>query len=346
MAFQTHLGVDIGSSSIKFVQLEPGPTGGLRLSALALVEVPASEDPGTWVPTRAQVLKNIVREAKVSSKRVAFCLPESQVYTRVVQLPYLSEPELTSAIRWQAEQYVPIPLADVVLKHQVMAAPEEGLPGSKMKVLLVAAPNTLISNYMGVISGAGLETVAIETEVLSVTRALADSSAVAVTTLLVHLGAQSTNLAVVSGGELSLAQTVGTGSEALARALISEMSLGEKQAEEYKKTYGLDQTQLGGKIAVVMKPVIELIVGEIKKTVAFYETSDGKVGGAGIKRVVLSGGGALLPGLVTYLTESLGLEVQLGDPFLGVNLSTEQRNQIGNLGPIYTAAVGLASKLS
>ncbi len=282
-----------------------------------------------------------MKDTKAAGNQVAISLPESLVYTRVIEMPFLAEPDLTTTIKFQAEQYIPVPLADVVLKHQVLTTPEVGVPGSKMSVLLVAAPNDVLTRFSLLLSNAGLELVAVETEILSVARAVVGLETTPIVTLMVHLGAEATTLAVFKGPLLVMVQSVNTGGSAIIRSITNQLSLEYKQAEEYIKSYGLDETKLDGKVSGAIKPIIELIVAEIKRVVAFYQTRQTT---EPLRRLVLTGGMSLLPGLVQYFTESINLEVQLGDVFTNVDLTDLQRKEIGENNPIFATSVGLALK--
>jgi len=339
--WQNHIGLDIGSSTIKLVELSPAAAGRYRLTALGQVDTPVVDDPIAWDRARSDAIKSLVKDTRASSKQVAISLPETLVYTRVIEMPALAEPDLTSTIRFQAEQYIPVPLADVVLKHQVLSQPEPGIPGAKMSVLLVAAPNDVLSRYSLLLSNSGLQLAAVETEILAVARAIIGAESSNLITLLIHLGAESTTLAVFKNGLLVLAQSINTGGAAITRSIATQMSLEPSQAEQYIKSYGLDETKLDGKVAAAIKPIVELILTEVKRVIAFYRTRETT---EPLRRAVLTGGMALLPGLVQHFTEIIDLEVQIGNAFENVDLTPQQEKEIGEQSPIFTTSVGLALK--
>lgn len=342
MKFQNHIGLDIGGSTIKLVQLA---TEGdkFKLSSIAISESSKIENLEEKDKADAEIIKKMVHDSGAVGKLAVVSLPESQVYTRVVEMPFLEEPDLSSTIKWQAEQYIPVSLDSVVLKHQILTLPEKGVPGSKMTVLLVAAPHDLINRYLAILSHAKLEVIAVETEIFAVARALIARDDVSPTTLLVNMGSDITTLAVLKKGDLSLTQAVNSGGMAMSRALISGLGLESAQAEEYKKSYGLDSTKLEGKVSKLILPVVDSVMVEVKRVVAFYET---RPDAAAIKRVVLAGGNALMPGLLGYFSQNLGLEVQLGNPFSNLILNDKQKQAIFEAGPLFAAGVGLAQKMT
>ncbi len=340
MKFQNQIGLDIGETTIKLIQL--GKNGdSFKLNAIGIAESPAINDQVESEQVAAQAIKKLVSETGASGKLVVLSLPESQVYTRVVEMPYLEEPELSSAIKWQAEQYIPVALSDVILKHQVLSLPEVGVPEAKMTVLLVAAPISLVNRYTTVVGKAGLEAIALETEIFAAARSIVAHDNFPNSSLLVNFGSDTTTLAVLKKGNLTLTQAVPTGGMAMTRAISTTLGIEQKQAEEYKKSYGLLEGKFDGKVMAALKPVVDAILIEVKKVIAYSETRPGDVA---VKRVILAGGNALVPGLLGYFTANLGFEVQLGNPFLQVLLSDKQKQAVFDAGPLFAAAVGLAMK--
>lgn len=337
MKFENHIGLDIGTSTIKLVQVSPTSSGQFSLIAAALVETPKFENQTEWDAARIQAITSLVRDSKATSRQVVVSLSESEVFTRVVELPHMEEAEISQSIRWQAEQYIPVPLTDVVLKHQVLSP----VGNDKIRVMLVAAPTTLVNSVVSLLSRAKLETIALETETLAVARVLVGLDPELPNTLLVHIGAESTTLSIFIRGDLALTSPVNTGGNALTRAIATSLGLDVLQAEEYKKTYGLDATKLDGKVKAACQPIVAQIIAEVKRAMAFHESRNPN---APVRRLVLSGGSALTPELITHFTENLSMEVELGNPFARVALSETAKRDLLDSGPLYSVAVGLAMK--
>lgn len=330
-------GLDIGTHSIKLAQLKKkgdkfhlvafgvGPSTGKGLLSEAENDLTAL----------AEAIKKIRQEAKIKTKNVATALPQDQVFTRTVTVPRLSEEELQSALHWEAEQFIPIPLADVTLVHQTVGQSEKG---KKEKVLLVAASNRLIQKVMNVLEMAGLNAISLETEIISMARSLIPVATEPV--MMVDLGAQASDLAVVQNGQVAFVNSIGTAGEALTRAMETQLGLDPTQAEAYKKAYGADPKKLEGKLAEALDPILAKISQEMEKTIQFYQSQ----GGQAIRRVVLTGGTAGLPEIASLLTKKLNLEIQVGDPFSQVakdDLETKVPLQSTFL---FSVAVGLAMK--
>lgn len=337
-------GLDIGSTTIKVVELEK-VNDRFKLLAAGMIPAPPkglASEATVDQQAVAENLKKLLADCKITIKFVNTALPESQIFTRVLQMPPLSDNELASAISWEAEQAIPLPLSEVSLDFQVLERPpKKAAPGEKMDVLLVAAPRVLIDKYLKVLEMAGLTPLSLETEVIAIARALGSQDPNIPTTLIINIGALTTDLTVVRQGVISFTRSISTGGRALARAVASSLGIEERVAEEYKKTYGLEEGQLEGKILEAIKPIFEVVTSEIQRAISFYLEKHRE---DPIKRVVVSGGTAKLPGLALHLAETLGLEVQAADPWQNVEKDEKLLPELLENGPIFATAAGLAMK--
>ena len=323
-------GLDIGSTQIKAVQAEKTAQG-YRLKHLG-VETITHDGPV------ATILKLLKLSGIKPAAEANLALPESEIYSRIVSVPKLSEIELNSAIQYEAEQYVPIALDEVELFHQILTE-SPSLDDKTMKVLLIAVPKTKLKATGDQLDQCGLIPHTLETELFALKRVLAESARYQLLVLLSH---KTTDLMVVHRGEPILTHSLPSGGMALTRSLVNEMSLSEIQAEQYKQTYGLRKDLLEGKVAQVLLPLLNELVNQINKAYVYLNEQGYK---KTPEQVVLAGGGALLPGLTNFLVEKLNTEVLVADPFknfvqddLFKKLVTAETN------PHWTTAVGLAIK--
>ena len=333
-------GLDIGSHSLKIAQVEKGKDKA-RLIAFGSAPAPPRgllSEAEADLTALAEAIKKLHQEAKITTRNVAVALPEDKVFTKIVTFPKLSEEELKSAIKWEAEQYIPIPLDEIALDYQIVGETKVGV-AEKIEVLLVAAPKRLIEKVLKVLRVAGLTPVALETEIIALARSLIapDSEA----NLLVDLGARATDMAIVEAGRVVFTRSIPTAGEALTRAVAFGLDLEPSQAEEYKKAYGVDPKRLEGKVRGAIGPVLEVVVKEMEKAIQFYQSAKKKQ----VKRVILAGGTAGLPEVVSLLAKKLSLEIQVGDPFARLEKDKEILAKISaGVAPFYAAAIGLALK--
>lgn len=333
------LGLDIGSHSIKLVEIGREGKDHVLLAAGSTLTPPkalASTVPADQEAV-AVAIKKLIRESGAKSRSVNIALPESQVFTRVIDMPQLSSHELSSAISWEAEQYIPLPLDQVNLDFTVLRDNRETGTG-KMEVLLVASPKVLVDKYLTILELAELVPLVAETEIIAASRAINRCAPNVKTLMVVSLGAQTTDMAILRSGTLSFTRSMSAGGEALSRALVSSLDFNPAQAEEYKKTYGVDAGKLEGKILEAVKPVMDTIVSEMKRAIAFYQE---KYKNDRVETILLSGGTARLPGMVVYIAQSIGIEAQLANPWVGIKRESRFA-LLDSQGPIFSVAVGLA----
>lgn len=338
--YKVLLGIDIGTSSIKAVQISTEKSekhllaaGYIATSAKALASLSTGDE-----QELAGIINRLVHDMKISTQDVAASLPSSKVITRVIEVPTMKDEELASSIQWEAEQYIPLPLSTVKLDYAVIG---QNVDGTKMKILLVAAPTAVIEKYMRVITLAGLNPVAMETEILAATRSIVQSYQTLEHVLILSFGATSSEIALTYNKSLVYTRALPVGGSVVTKAIAEELGFELAQAEEYKKTYGLEEDKLEGKIAKTIDPFFKNLFLEIEKTLSYFKEQYPK---DEIKSVVVCGGGAKLPGLVLAITKNFGIDSQLCNPF--INLAVDP-NILPILTPdmsMYTVAVGLGLK--
>ncbi len=334
------VGLDIGSHSIKLVELLEDK-GVYTLHAAGLVPTPVNIMSSNDMKDKEAVaiaIKKLFVDAVVTNRVVNIALPESQVFTRVIQMPKLSERELASAIQWEAEQYVPLPLDQVSLDYSLLQSSVDAGSGDTMDVLLVASPKILIEKYIQILELSDLSVSIAETEILAASRAMARTMKNVKNAIILSLGAQTSDMAIIRYGTLAFTRSISAGGEALSRALSQGFGFEKHQAEEFKRTYGLEKDKLEGKIVGATKPIMDTIVGEMKRAIAFFQE---RFKEDQIQVVLLSGGTARLPGIVVYMAEQLGIETQIANPFVGIKRDSRFM-VLDAQGPTFTVAVGLA----
>lgn len=331
------IGLDIGRSFIKVVQVKKSGSK-LSLESCATVVTPSGgiqSDSPFELKRVSEAIRNCVKAAKSQDDSCAVSLVESQVVTRLIDMPNLTDKELSSAINWEADQYIPLPIRDVNLQYQIISRPDANT-SDKMQVLLIAAPKRMVEKYLRVVKDAGLNARALETESSALSRALIKVDDPP--SIIISFGAVSTELILVKDGHVVFTRSLATGGVNLTRSIMAEFNMAEAQAEEYKHAYGILEDKLGGKVSNILKPILELVVGEVIKATEF---SRSHLANHTIARIIMCGGGAYLPGFTEYLTQRTSLEVLLADPWSNF----EKEGLIMRLpgqGSFYSVATGLA----
>lgn len=303
--------LDIGTYSIKIVHASPGKRPAIK--RIAEVYNPL----GISIPTDdasqeklMRILESTFTDYDLPRNDVRLSVPETVVSTKVIAIPPLSDAELASAINWQAEQHIPIPPEELMLEYQVLFRPQKN-DKSPMRVLLIGVRKQLMTRFVGMFNQLGVEPTVVETHMLSILRSL-QFEYTDPTTLVVHMGASSMNLCLVHQGELRFVLSQLNGGQLLTKALEQALGLDATQSEQYKRTYGLDPAQFQGKVREALVPAARILVSEMRKAIQFFTNQNPQ---ESVKRVVLSGGTAVLPGFVQFITEELGTEVLVAAPF-------------------------------
>ena len=334
------IGLDIGTRTIKIVELQKEGTN-YSLAASGIVGFTGNpvekiiDD--KELSSLSQIIRKLHKETGVVSHDVVISIPERGAFTRTVTFPLLTDSEIASAVKWELEQYIPIPANEAISQHIILERNEKSIP-PQVIVLLVAAPRVLVEKYTRVVTMAGLTPIAVETELIALTRALAP---VDKTTLLIDLGANSTDIAIARNSLLVFSRTIPIAGEAFSRAVSQALGVTSVQAEEYKKTYGLVPTQLEGKVKAAIDPVLRLVVDEVKKAISFYQSEQK---GEAPTMIQISGGTSGMPQIINSLTELLGIEVSIANPFSKVTLDAETAKRLAPYVPLYSVAVGLAMR--
>lgn len=277
---------------------------------------------------------SLLNSLKAPLNSVSVSIPESKVYSRVVpDLPYLSDDEISSAIKYTIDEFVPLPPDQVEIFWQVLNRSEQQ---NHTIVLVIAVPKKMQEKYLKVLNYAKIKPAALETEMISVGRLLVDWNIP--TSLAIQFGALTTDISVITEGVSVLTRSLSTGGLILTRSIAQSLSFEPLQAEEYKKVYGMIPNQLDGKIFQIIKPLIELIAAEADRIMQAYHS---KSPNTLVQKLVLIGGGAKLPGLAEYLDSRLGLQTTVADPWA---LLQKDQNMASKLviDPVYSIATGLA----
>lgn len=332
-------GLDIGATSMKIIWLDRQKNI-YHLKSLLTTVTPAKgmqSESSSDQQEIAQAIQRLVVEAKITTRNVNISLPENQVFTKVIEMPSLSDKELSSAIYWEAEQHIPAQLSTLTLDYKVLRRRADT---GKMEVLLVGAPTDLIHRYQQILELAGLSVYILETEMLSVIRSLMPPETQTVS-LIVNIGALSTTLAIMQGGTVIFTYNIPLGGLAMDRAIASNFGFTLQQAEEYKKTYGINDQSLGGKISLALDPILKAMLTEVKKAIGYY--SEKYKNESPLSQIVLTGGTSLLPGINVFFAANTGVETIIGNPFKVVPM-TGVPQELVEQGPHFSVAMGLAMR--
>jgi type IV pilus assembly protein PilM len=333
-----YFGVDIGSATIRLAQLGKNATKPvLQIYGSAPVD-PAwtQSDSQADVPRIAAVLKQLVKDTKVTSKYVVGGLPSSKVYSSVISTPKLTHQELGKAIMLQADQYIPIAVKDAKLDWVVIGP---GKTDKEQQVLVVAATNNVTERHVSIYEQAGLELLALEPNAVALARAVVPPGELAVLSL--DIGSLSTDITIVHNNIPKLLRSINIGGTSIVRAAAQGLGLDATQADQFVRKFGLTQSKLEGQVLKAVKPVLDQLVGELDKSIKFFQDQYPTIK---FEKMVLSGGTTKLPELPTFLSTATGLPVEIGNAWVKVSYSANLQNALMENASDFGVAVGLAER--
>ena len=343
---KSFLGVDIGTSSIKIVEMSRwGRRRRLEnygeIQAQSLYEKPfRTFEKSTLTVASADVvraIKAILREAKIKTNKAYFAIPDFSTFFTSFTLPSMTEEELPQAVSYEARQHIPLPLQEVTLDWQIIKSNQRAAQKSaSIEILLVAVPNEIIQQYQQIAEDSQLELLSLEAEVFGLTRALISEREKKETVVLVDMGARSTTINIIDKGVLKISHSFDTSGNDLTNVIAKGLNLDYREAEKAKKKDGLLPSE--SKVRESILPLIDLILNEIKKIIpSFYRTEQKE-----IQRIILAGCTALLPGIGDYFHKSLGKPTEIANPFTDIYYPPILEDTFKKIGPSYAIAIGIA----
>jgi type IV pilus assembly protein PilM len=354
------VGLDLGSQVVKAVEITlegPEPV----ITGFARVEIPPGGD-------KAAAVAELFKRGRFRSKHVVTSVAGQSVVVRYVQMPKMSEQELKQAIRIEADRYVPFELDDVVLDCQPLKRSSqrgndgEGAResnGDNMTVLLVACRQPLVDEQLKLLQAQNLQPLAIDVDVFALANAWelcglpdealdepkpekaadakggGDERAIA----LVDIGASRTSINVLCNGETCFSREIGIGGHDMTQAVARKLGLEVFEAEAIKRA-GEDKE---ADVARAIQPVLEDLVNEISLSLDYVENHEG----VRVEEVLLSGGGVLAPGAVTYVEQATGRTARTWNPLEGLRVADDRVDveELEAWAPSLVVAVGLASRV-
>lgn len=342
------LGVDIGSSSLKVVQLrkERGQAvletyGELALGPYGGAEVGQATNLSAEQIT--ETLADLLREAKVTSTDCGVSIPYARSLLSLITLPYRKDPgEQKTVIELEARKFIPVPISEVQLDWFIVPkaepsqfAREEDRLNKNTKetvdVLVVAVHNDELSLLQSIVANVGLKSSFFEIEIFSTIRAVVDEPARPV--LVIDIGAASTKTYIIERGVVALSHAVSAGSQDVTRAVSVSSNLSIPQAEKVKKDIGLGPGAPQGPEAIFSR-----IFSEARRVLIQYETSRKKA----VSSVILTGGGGVTKELAAFAQRIFSIDVRVADPFSKTMAPAFMRSVLQKIGPEFAVAVGLA----
>lgn len=351
------LGVDIGSASIKVVQLKKkkgkavletygelslGPYGGFQIGQ------------ATNLPPEKiiEVLKDAMKEANITTKNCGMAIPIKSSMVFTIDMPMFSEKQLNQMVPIEARKYIPVPISEVTLDWFVIPT-AENIPDEssndfpdnekqkeenkkKVQVLIVAIHNDVLTRFSSIVAGAELEAGFFEIEMFSTARAALDQDSTPV--MIFDMGASATKLYVIERGVIRNSHIISKGSQDITSSISSALGAPIDKAEKMKLNFGANTPEEDGQIADVIGLVVDPILSEVNTVLLNYERKFNK----NITRILLSGGGSGLNGFQDYVSKKLNTEAVLALPFSKIETPAFLAESLKKTGVGFSVAIGVA----
>ena len=313
-------GLDIGNTGIRLVELRgSGATRSLVKYAYVPVDQKIVQSDSRADQQRlAQVISNLVSEARLSTRNVAVGLPSNKVFTTVVDFDRIPQGEIGKAIRYQAESLIPTPPAESKIDWAVIGdSPKDK---TKIEILLSSISNSFVEQRLDMIESTGLNVIAFEPDNLALSRAMVIPGATA-PQLVLDMGQLSTDLVITMGDAPRLTRSIPTGLEAVIRSATQNLNIDDKQAQQFVYKFGVSKDKLEGQVYQAIIGTIDLLIAEIDKSVKFFQTRYPEVP---IERMIVTGGASSIPEFPLYLANKFGVNVEIGNAWRNVAFAADR----------------------
>jgi len=340
------LGIDIGTSFIKAVQLKKEKNGQpyvLESYGIVRVVYPVHPKEGKIDPIKqtAEVLKELHARSKFTTKEVSLSLPSNVAFVSVMELPPMPESEIQRSVEYKAKKYIPLPLSEVNLSWQILEeyakteSPAQKNNSGKINILITAVAKSVVENYVRLAQLAGLDLSVLEIESLSTMRSLVkpdDSEG----KIIIDIGAKSSIISLLYRGYLRASRHLSVGGDSITNSIAKSLGVSFDRAEQMKFSTLANETNPA--VAHLAQAVLEIIKSETQQLIRVAENHGQK-----IEKVILTGGGSRLLGIENNFID-LVPKVERGNPLAEINYNPLLKNKLNNLAPQLAVAIGLAMR--
>lgn len=331
-------GLDIGTNALRVVQLKT-TSNGRELAHYGQLALPANASGAT--PDKhalSQAISQVVKQSGVTTRNVAANLPSNKVFTTLIDLDKLAPEELAKTISYQAESFIPTPLAQSKIDWTVIG----DSPGNpkKVEILLSSVENTYAEERLQIIEAAGLNVLALEPDSLALSRALIGAGEDQ-PQLVLDIDTSSTDLVITIAGTPRLVRTIQLGWGTIVQAAAQNMGVQTPQAQDYVFKFGLNKDGMEGKVYNSIIGTVDVLIGEIQKSVKFLQA---RYTGVALQKVIVTGGASTLPLFPLYVANKLGLNVEIGNSWRNISYPETRQNELLAVSNHFAVAAGLAER--
>lgn len=333
-------GLDIGTNAVRVVQLARTSNGwNLQHYGYAPVDPKVtSSDSSEARHKLGEVILTAVGQSGIKTPNVAVGLPSSKTFTAVIDVPKVSDQELRATMKYQVDQYIPMPIEDAKIDWALLgdSLREKG----QYEVLLTSAAISYVEDRLEFIESLGFNVIAEEPDPIAMLRALAPLDTTNAKMIL-DIGEHSTDLAVIYDGMPRLVRTIPSGLQPLIKATVQNLSVQEDQARQFIIKFGLTPDRLEGQVLQAVDAVLDNFAAEIVKSIKFFQTRYPSIA---VSSMLLSGFGAAIPMMDSYLSNKAGIQAATANPWQRVSMQPAVQQKLASIASEFATVVGLAQR--
>ena len=333
--------LDIGTNSMRIVQLSGGSQRGWSLQKYAYVSITPQLAQDSSEMGRARLGEAILaaaNQAGIRTKNIAIGIPASKSFTSIVETDTLPEKELIKSFKYEIDKYVPMPLSDAKADFIILGpSPNDPL---KTEVLVSSVAKEYAESTMEMIEKTGLNIVAMEPEPLAMARALNVPGATGAT-MIVDFGEESTDIVIMYKDYPRLVRSVPGGIDVLIRAIANGLNVRLDQARQFIMKFGLDETQVEGQVFKILNSHLDSYAAELTKSARFFQT---KYLGVNVGGIVLASYGSTIPLFPEYIEAKTNIPAMRGNPWQFVRTSASQQQALASVSSDFAVVIGLSER--
>ena len=333
-------GLDIGTNAVRVVQLSKSGNGwSLTHYGYAPLDSKTSASDSPEAKRRlGEVIMTAVGQSGIKTSNVAIGLPSSKTFTTVIDIPKVSEQELKATMKYQVDQYIPMAVEDAKVDWALLG--DSLRAQNQYEVLLTSVAKEYAEERLEFIEGLGFNVIAEEPDQIAMVRSLSPTNTQDAR-LIIDMGENSTDLAVVYGDTPRLVRTIPNGLNSLVRAAVQNLSVQEDQARQFILKFGLAPDRLDGQVLRAIDTVLDQFSSELVKSIKFFQTRYPSLQVSGI---LLSGFGAAIPQIDGYISGKAGIQAITADPWQRVQVPQSDQQQLAPIASEFATVVGLAQR--
>jgi len=333
-------GLDIGTNAVRVVQLSR--TGaGWSLVHYGYTPVDSKITSGDSPEARrrlGEAIMTAVGQAGIRTSNVAIGLPSNKTFSTVIDVPKVSEQELKAMMKYQGDQYIPMSSDEAEVDWVLLG--ESLHAQNQYEVLLTSTSKTYAEERLELVEGLGFNVIAEEPDAIAMVRSLSVTDSQDAR-LIIDMGENSTDLAVVYNGAPRLIRMIPTGLSSLVRAAVQNLNVQEDQARQFILKFGLAPDRLDGQVLRAIDSTLDSFSSELIKSIKFFQT---RYPNTAVSSILLSGFGSVIPQLDSYVMNKAGIQSIVADPWQRVQVSQSDQQQLAPIASEFAIAVGLAQR--